>query len=239
MEFFEAFFFCVGFGTIHSQRRHVMNRFFILLVVVSVCFAEATHAATIYESGTLGPTGIPVSQLDNGTVPGTNVNETVFVGVRFELDRPIVTSQIGGHFVAGVPGTFFGAIVALDGAEDVPNSSDMSSADVLGHTELTFPVPSTEVFGDLNLSLDPGWYALVFGSGLFGTTGQEGGAIRNGSDLNDPSYIVTSPTANNWAAISTFPNHRFVVEGRIIPEPTALVLCICAIAPVNLVRRPR
>ena len=35
----------------------------------------------------------------------------------------------------------------------------------------SIPEPSAEIFGSLSLSLDPGWYALIFGSGLFGATG--------------------------------------------------------------------
>ena len=186
--------------------------------------SNCAFADVLFESGTLGPTGIPYADL-GGAVPGTNVNPFVFPGVRFELTQPVVTSQIGGHFVVeGTAGTFFGAIVRLDDENDFPNSTDLSTPDVLGATTLTFPNPSAEVFGDLNLELDSGWYALVFGGGLFGTSGS-GGAVRNGVNIGEPSYIAFDPNVN-WANLDIFgtffDNHRFVVIGSIVPEPSTL-----------------
>ena len=133
----------------------------------------------LFQSATLGQTGITADQLLDQSVPGTNVNQFVFVGARFELTEPVITSRIGGHFASlGISGNFFGAIVSLDGPDDLPDSSDLSTPDVLGSTLLEFPDPSDDVFGMLELDLDPGWYGVVFDSGLFGATGA-GGAIRN------------------------------------------------------------
>lgn len=206
-----------------------MKRICHLLVAFSICAARTSisNAEVLFESGTLGPTGVSFADL-GGTVPGTNVNPFVFTGVRFELTQPIVTSQVGGHFVERFSGTFFGAIVALDDAIDSPDSGNLSTPDVLGATTLTFPDPSAEVSGDLALSLDPGWYALVFGSGLFGTNGQ-GGAVRNGMDIGSPTYIAFQPNSGfGWVSISTFPNHRFVIEGVVVPEPTIAFLASTA-----------
>jgi len=226
-----------------------MNRFplgsrsFLAVLVLTVAFAPTVvPAATIFESGTLGPTGIPFSDL-GGTVPGTNIKDTVFAGVRFQLNQPVVTSQIGGHFVATSSGNFFGAIVELDDENDFPNSEDLTTPDVLGATLLTFPVPSAEVFGNLSLSLDPGWYALVFGSGLFGAT-TNGGAVRNGTDIGDPTYIGHQPGATpsgwfNLAGLPTmFDNHRFVIKGSIVPEPSSASLFLLASLHSLLNRKP-
>jgi hypothetical protein len=92
----------------------------------------------------------------------------------------------------------------------------------VGVTTLTFPEPSAEVFGNLQLRLDPGWYALVFGSGLFGATGR-GAAVLNNPDIGDPSYIAFQPGPGfGWDNLSSlFRNFRFVVEGRVVPEPSA------------------
>jgi hypothetical protein len=128
-------------------------------------------------------------------------------------------------------GTFFGAVVELDDANDFPDSFDFSAPDFLGATSLNFASPSDEVFGSLTLSLDPGWYALVFGSGLFGTNGN-GGAVRNGTDLGQPTYIAAQPFSgvSNWVDITPeLTNHRFVLRGYIVPEPslTSLALSTC------------
>lgn len=206
--------------------------FTFLFVCAVLSQALSSRAALIYESGTLGETGIPWSDLENGTVPGTNVNNYVFTGVLFELTQPVITTQVGGHFVGSNNGTFFGAIVALDDADDFPNSDDLSTSDVLGATTLIFPDPSKEVFGDLELQLETGWYALVFGSRLFGTFGG-GGAVRNGSDIRNPTYIVSIPDGTGWHDISfSLPNHRFVLKGQIVPAPsnTAMVFIVVLIA---------
>ncbi len=203
------------------MRRSCLFRVLVLLLVA--CLAgksSVTFAATIFESGTLGPTGIP-----QGSVAATNISPYVYTGVRFELTQPAITTQIGGHFVDTAGGSFFGAIIKLDGSDDFPDSGDLSTADVLGSTDLTFPVPSDEIFGNLSLSLDPGWYALVFGSGLFGTNG-DGAAPRNNPDIGNPTYIGFQPLSGiGWVDITgPFSDHRFLVHGELTPEPMTIVL---------------
>ncbi len=203
-------------------------RSFSMLVVMLSCPFAATqvNADILFESGTLGPTGVTWSDLSSQTVPGTNISSFAFNGVRFRLNQPVITTEIGGHFVAPTTGTFFGAIIALDDENDFPNSGDLSTSDVLGATLLTFPVSSAEVFGQLPLSLDSGWYALVFGSGLFGATA-DGGAVRNGVDIEDPAYIAFQPP--RWSNLtSLFDNHRFVVKGTVVPEPSTIALVVFA-----------
>ncbi|MEM8947193.1 MAG: hypothetical protein AAGD11_18610 [Planctomycetota bacterium] len=205
-----------------------MNRF--SLVLLFSLFAGDLRADTIlFESATLGQTG-----LEQFSVPATNVTPNVFTGVRFELTQPVRTSQVGGHFVGRDGGDFFGAVVALDDASDFPDSGDLTSSDVLGHAELTFPTLSDEVFGDLDLTLQPGFYALVFGSGLFNTNG-DGAATRNNTDSSNPIYIGYQPGAD-WFNLSDlsdailFVDHRFVVKGAIVPEPSTIVLVLVALS---------
>ena len=193
----------------------------IFAALNTLAVSKHAEAAIIFESGTLGPTG-----LTQGSVAATNITPNVFTGVRFLLMQPVVTAQIGGHFVDFSNGTFFGAIVALDDENDFPDSGDLSTPDVLGSTELTFPVPSDEVFGDLSLTLDPGWYALVFGSGLFGTSG-DGAAPLNNPDIGDPVYIgyqFGSGWLNLTGLSAIFVDQRFVVKGIIVPEPASVIL---------------
>ena len=203
-----------------------MNRLlsFGCFVALAVA-ANNASAATIFESGTLGPTG-----LAQGSVAATNINSNVFTGVRFQLSQSVITTQVGGHFVSQSNGIFFGAVVKLESENDFPNSNNLSTSDVLGTSTLTFPSPSAEVFGNLNLSLEPGWYALVFGSGLFGTSG-DGAAPRNNLDLGNPTYIGWQP-GTGWldlTSLSTiFQNHRFVVLGDVVPECASSILMIVA-----------
>lgn len=208
--------------------------------VLSICLAIGLNsafnatAATLYESGTLGQPVVPRSELTNQNVFGTNVNANVFAGVRFELTMPAQTTEIGGHFVGN--GTLFGAVVELDDANDFPNSEDLTTADVLGYAALNFSEPSAEVFGNLELLLNPGWYALVFGTGLFGTSG-DGVAVRNGLDIDSPQYIIMGPNFG-WFDSSTSPNHRFILKGSVIPEPSAILSLLIgtAVASSGLMR---
>jgi hypothetical protein len=220
-----------------------MNRTVFLFSTTLVLSAHvaggvnSASGATIFESSTLGPTGITFAQLSNGSVPGTNVNSFVYTGVRFELTQSVITSQLGGHFVESFAGDFFGAIVKLDGANDFPNSGNLSTPDVLGAAVLTFPDLSAEVFGDLNLSLNPGWYALVFGSGLFGTNGS-GAAVRNGVDIEAPTYIGYQPGSGvTWIDITADgPNHRFIVNGTVVPEPVTSIGILWLLAASSWLR---
>jgi hypothetical protein len=204
-----------------------MKRFvYLVALYLYLCgdlFVPPATAEILFESGTLGPTGTA-----EGAVPSTNVSASIYPGVRFQLTQPVKTELIGGHFVDDLGGTFFGAIVALEDANDFPNSEDRATPDVLGVTQLTFPVASADVFGDLSVSLQPGWYALVFGTGRFGTSGN-GGATRNNTDIGDPSYIAFGPNLK-WFNMDIFgdffDNHRFVVLGEIVPEPSSISLLL-------------
>lgn len=211
----------------------------IQIEVLSLCFyaalATGSNADTIFESGTLGTSGIPRSEITGGS----NVSPVVFVGVRFHLDQPVLTTQVGGHFVrnTGADQSFFGAIVALDDENDFPDSGNLSTPDVVGATLLAFPEPSDEVFGDLAISLGPGWYALVFGSGLFEATGN-GVALSNGVDIGNPVYIAFQP-GFGWSNLLNpiFRNFRFVVQGRVVPEPASASLAVMLLLPLLFFRR--
>lgn len=200
---------------------------FLIAAVAAWSVAILGHADDIlFESATLGPTGITVDQ----GVPASNIGVFNFSGARFELTQPVVTTSVGGHFrSSGAGGDFFGAIVAFDGPDDLPDSEDLSTPDVLGFTLLDFPNPSADVYGDLELSLEPGWYGVVFGSGLFGATG--GGAVlRNNTGFPDVEVIarLTGPWGELTPAGTLM---RFVVTGRVVPEPQSLALAIIVVTP--------
>ena len=194
----------------------------------------ALRAAIIYETASLGPS-------DFG---GVTVYDRQFLGVRFQLDNTVITESIGGHFTATVfgNGRIFGALVRLDDLSDFPDSTDLSTPDVLGTTLLSppqFPTPSGDTAGDLHLTLPPGAYAMVFGSGLFGATAT---AAAPGQDINVavPLYIVSSgleagsfyqDASQGNARIRMFVNG---IAAPTIPEPASLAIwSVLALAGVG------
>lgn len=215
----------------------------VMLLVGAACQLTLTtnnsvSAATLFESGTLGPVGISWNNISGGS----NVSPVVYVGVRFYIEQPTVTSQIGGHFVknVGAEASAFGAIVALKGPDDFPDSGNLSTPDVVGSTLINLPELSNEVHGSLSKSLSPGWYALVFGSGLFGASGS-GGALNNGVDIGEPAYIAFQLGSGfGWSNLEGFlSNFRFVVQGDTVPEPKAMGLKSMAVASIFLMRSVR
>ncbi len=199
---------------------------FAVALGMAIFSSGHVYAEVIYQSGSFGETGISWQALLDEIVFSTGVESNVFSGVRFEIEKPILVTKIGGHFI-GHPlnpsNGFFGALIQLENKTDFPDSGNLSTADVLGVTTITFPETSGVVFGDLTAMLDPGWYAMVFGSGLFGTSAV-GSAIRNGIDDGLQSYIAWQPGVGWFEMSSSFVNHYFVVEGHIIPEPSTISL---------------
>lgn len=129
----------------------------------------------------------------------------------------------------------------MDTENDFPNSTDLSTPDVLGAALLAFPVASAEAFGELNVRLDPGWYALAFGSGEFGASGF-GGMVLNNPDIGNPPYIARQPSVGwfNLADISDairFDDFRFVVRGNLVPEPPIFLHVVTGIGLTFIKRR--
>jgi hypothetical protein len=191
--------------------------------------APVASAASIFESASLGQTGITAEQVRTQEVFGTHVSEEVFGGARFQVTKSWQVTRIGGHFVGRANDSFFGAIVRLSNSADFPDSSNLSTPDVLGVTNLEFSDPSAEVFGNIAVTLQPGWHAVVFGSGLFGATGS-GAAVFNGVDVGSPAYIGWQPGSTGWWELPDFfDHHRYIIEGTVVPEPFAAPLAMAMI----------
>lgn len=111
---------------------------------------------------------------DNNVFNGQLANSQSYTGVNFQIQRTTKINSVGAHFVSGSGGQVFGAIVKLDDRNGAPNPTDLSGADVLGHTLIDLPTEfstTADASGDLDLTLEPGFYGLWFGSGQFGATG--------------------------------------------------------------------
>ncbi len=126
------------------------------------------------ESAVLGNTGL---------FGGTSITSQQYVGWRFAIDEPLIVQHVGGHLLAFEPGGIFAAFVSLPSLDAVPQGAPFTAQEVVAHTRLSPGLPSSEWIEPFGTVLEPGNYALVFGTNLFGATGA--GAIPNPVDQPD------------------------------------------------------
>lgn len=123
------------------------------------------------------------------------------MGARFFVPATINVESVGGYFAPMSsgnidPGGIFAAIVALDDQDDMPDSLDLSTPDVVSHTIVDidwgdYSLVSRDYTTDLQTSLEPGWYVLLFGSGLFGTSvSSNTAAIATHIDVGNPDFVT-------------------------------------------------
>jgi hypothetical protein len=190
--------------------------FFIPLICI--LFPPSANGAIIYESATLANEGT-----DTMTLTSYTLDYTQYLASRFHIDDPVDVTSIGGHLI-GDHNTLFGAILSLDSPSSLPtgdpiNMSEVVAYGVFGSSEI---YPSKDYRLPLSVVLDPGDYAVVFGSDLFGAFG-DGGMIYIGQeDLPGASYICWIDSTGWFEPPDS--GMRFVVEGTVIPEPSAVLL---------------
>jgi len=204
--------------------------------------ASSTRAAIIHESATLGPTG----QTGGGawTVGGTQ-----FLGSRFTLTDRVEVTAVGGHLLRlTLSGNFFAAITAISGPMGLPINGiggPLSENAYIDWTPLAtsvfdVPMASADVIVPMSITLDPGDYGLVFGTGLFGADGGNGGMPGVDHDIPGAAsyfnFLVSSPSM--WGDTSSG-GTRFVVYGRVVPEPEAWMLAAGAVAGLGAIVRRR
>jgi hypothetical protein len=144
-------------------------------------------AQVVLESATLGATG---------QIGGTSVTPQQFVGWRFQVAEPFAVAEVGGHLL-GFPdpaGPIFAVLIRLAAPQALPAGAPFLATEIVASANFAPPFPSDEILVPMQVTLDPGSYALVFGSGLFDATG--GGALPNSIDQTDippttiDSYII-------------------------------------------------
>ncbi len=149
----------------------------------------------------------------------TGLNDGNFYGVRFEVTEPIDVDRIGGNFQFFTGTGPFGAIVQLDGEFDLPDSVDLSTPDVLATTIVPLAFQDDgDKRGDLDIVLQPGWYALMFGTGKFGSTGLTNLMLNNVPQTEAAAYLharqnTTPPEYFSVTPSNSVSNARFVLEG--------------------------
>ncbi len=158
-----------------------------------------------------------------GRVGGTTITGVHYAGWRFQTSVALSVDQVGGHMLANPSssGDIFAALVRLSSITAFPLGSPFDSSEVVATTTFRPNFPSEEILTPLSAKLIPGSYALIFGSNLFGATGEA--ALHNGTDQPDippttiASYIlwsVPSPGQSATWRTNLASNMRFVIVGQ-------------------------
>jgi hypothetical protein len=188
----------------------------IVLLIVALNSYSPADAEVIYESSTMGPTG---------QTTGTIISNKQFFGSRFYISQQTQVTAIGGH-LAGchIQGGIFGAIVSIDSFSDFPNGHPFNTTEVIAYKVFTPTFPSSDYRTSFSAELSPGYYALVFGSGLYGAKSETYMPALGQTDLSSGQYIFWDGYYDSAWKNVIYGMGRFVVEGTVVPEPSSLLL---------------
>ncbi len=204
-----------------------------ILGVAALAAAAPAHADVVLQTASFSGT-------DNGDY---QLNSSDFIGARFSVsgETEITSIDVGlGEFGNG---TIFAAIVPLSSASALPSVDPTSLASIaLDSVLIDVPQGINEVSTALSFDLAAGNYAVVFGSGLFGASG-DGPLDDSNTRLSNPiggSSLFQSDFKGGWDNISD--RHVLIeVDGTSVPEPSSLALlaagCLLATAAVRRNRR--
>jgi hypothetical protein len=209
--------------------------------VVAVLFlaVAVSRAGILYQSTT-------VPNLTGCASGGTGLNSTQYVGVNFTVTAVSHVTSIGGDIcnLVGNTGQLFGAILPLIGTSSFPAFPTQVNVAALGG--VTF-VPNGDVFAPLSLTLQPGNYVLILGSGLFGADGSGfvTGVNPAPPDLSNPFYVtaIGGPSSwQPWVRDAVAGSIRFDVYGdgaaqdftpTSTPEPSSFLLGATALVALG------
>ena len=201
---------------------------FTVIAVPSGWFSAQAQGDIIYESATLGPAG------QNG---GATLAGSQYSGSRFSLNDPVQVQGMGGHMFGIDGGSLFGAIVSLSGSSALPSGSPFDTT-TMAATTFTLPIGAdADVTVPLSLELQPGNYAIIFGSGQFGASGLGAMPMDNIDIPGQASYFAW--VNNNGWIDGSISQTRFVVYGDVVPEPGTFALFAIASGAIALLNGQR
>jgi hypothetical protein len=157
------------------------------------------------------------------------------IAATFTLAQQSHVTGVGGVFTQfGDGGSIFASLIAAPAAQTSVTAGSLPGLS-LANAVFTPPEDGSDATTPLSVTLSPGTYELVFGSGLFGATGYSGLA----SGMNgQASLLQTVDGGASWDALND--SVRVTVSGNVVPLPAALpLLCSGLAAGFGLMRRRR
>ena len=198
----------------------------IISILIAVVFASAAHSQQlIYASATTGQTGQTI---------GAGISSTQFIGGRFELTSVAQITGIGGHFFTppGSNGQMFGVLIQLDSLSSLPTGDPFDSTDlsriVLSTVVTVSSSSSVDYIFPVSVTLQPGFYGIIFGKGLFGASSDGVVGAAQGENLSSTYMYWNDGNTPGWSN-GGFPTARLTVYG-VVPEPSGALLFILAAA---------
>lgn len=148
---------------------------------------------------------------------GVPASASSFVGWRFQVSKTTAVTQVGGHLGA-LQGNMFAAIISLSSIDALPQGAPFAEGVVKASATFTPPTLTAEFSTPLSVTLQPGAYALIFGSGQFGATGSALVPYEqqpNIAPTTATSYLSWRETFQNYFSWSVgyVNNVRFTVVG--------------------------
>ena len=212
----------------------------LVFALLLVLMASSARAERIFESASIGTPG------QDGMLGGTTVSNTQFIGVKFQYtgDVPVTTGSVGGHFFGNVfaSGTIFAAIVDLGFTNNFPPGFNIATpGTALGSTLIPLPAgfpSSNDYAANVAVTLEPDhFYALIFGSGLFGATNPGAGAPGGDTDIGAPEYFVIDGPTATFKPVTLSGVRLFLDTDAIasVPEPSSLAIALFAAASLGVI----
>jgi hypothetical protein len=195
-------------------------------LLASAALSTSASAGVIYQSATY--TGV-----DTGEYILTE-NDTI--GAVFTIEKATQITAIGAQFGGFPSGAIFGAILPVASPTSFPaGSSDDLAAISLAHVVFSVPqATAIDLSEPLAVTLAPGSYAVVFGSGQFGATGFAGLGSEN-DPVGSPT-LIRSFFSTDWDSFDDT-GVRLVVQGFAVPEPATWAMMIGGFAGVGAAMR--
>lgn len=195
----------------------------LLLVAAGLALASpGVNASILYQSATAGP-----ADCSSG---GSIVDNSQFLGTRFSLSSSTTLTGVGGQVCgASAADDFFAAIVSLSGPGALPSFDPLDVVDnALASATFTPGDSGADTTIPFSITLGPGDYALIFGSGLLSTTGF-GWMPDTNTELPEASYFSSDQSVPTWYD-DNFSGARFFVTGDVatspVPEPGTVALAM-------------
>jgi hypothetical protein len=198
--------------------------------------------AVLFQTATSDPNALALDNTlvlqGDGTTQGNGFSGgSVIIGVDFTVTTVTQLSSIGASFgdtaLTSGSGAIFGAVVQVDPATGLPTVPVENLASITLADVLFTPTADGDTTAPLVLTLAPGTYGLVFGSGLFGATGVAD-LLHNNDPVGTQSLFI-----NDFAPFAQDTSDTDVRLFANVPEPASMTVLASAAAMLAGLRRRR